>query len=102
MCFENVPHKAFYSGKNGVWNDSQTIWDIFQTFAIIVENFPSYIYETLATYTRGCLCMHALAHIHRPLPTCIGPGPIWSFYFQKYIFAHLKGYVSILTLLKSI
>ena len=37
-CFENVPCKAFYSGKNGVWNGSQTMWDLFQTSAIIAEN----------------------------------------------------------------
>ena len=38
--FENIPCKAFYSGNNEVWNDSQTMWDSFQTSAIIVENLP--------------------------------------------------------------
>ena len=38
MCFENVPCKALYSGKNEVWNGSQTMWDSFQTLAVIVEN----------------------------------------------------------------
>ena len=47
MCFENIPCKAFYSGKNGVWNDSQRMWDS----------------ETLAAYSRVCLHTHALARV---------------------------------------
>ena len=38
MCFENIPRKVLYSGKNGVWNDSQMMLDSFQTLAIIAEN----------------------------------------------------------------
>ena len=38
VCFENVPCKALYSGKNGVWNGSQMMWDSFQTSAIIAKN----------------------------------------------------------------
>ena len=49
--------------------------------------------ETLAVYKRMCLCMHALAHVCRLLPTYMGRGPLWSFYFQKQIFAHLKSYI---------
>ena len=39
LCFKNIPCKAFYSGKNGVWNGSQTMWDSFQTSTIIAKNF---------------------------------------------------------------
>ena len=36
-------------------------------------------FETLAAYAKMCLCMHALAHVRRPLPTYVGRGPLWSF-----------------------
>ena len=38
VCFENVPCKALYNGKNAIWNGSQTMLDSFQTSAIIAEN----------------------------------------------------------------
>ena len=53
----------------------------------------SYASETLAVYVEMCLHTHALAYVHRPRPTYTGRGPLWSFYFQKQIFAHLKGYI---------
>ena len=37
--------------------------------------------------------MHALAHVCRLLPMYVDRGPLWSFYFRKWIFAHLKGYI---------
>ena len=37
--------------------------------------------------------MHILAHVRRSLPGYAGRRPLWSFYFQKYIFARLKGYI---------
>ena len=52
-----------------------------------------YISETLAAYVGVYLHTHALAHVRSPLPTYVGREPLWSFYFQKYIFAHLKGYI---------
>ena len=39
------------------------------------------------------LCTHALGHVRRLLPTYVSQGPLWSFYFQKQIFAHLKSYI---------
>ena len=29
VCFENEPCKTLCSGKNGVWNGSQMMWDSF-------------------------------------------------------------------------
>ena len=48
-----------------------------------------YVSETLAAYARVCLHTHALTHV-QAVATYVGRGPLWSFYFQKYIFAHLK------------
>ena len=31
LCFENIPCMATYNVKIGVWNDSQRMWDSFQT-----------------------------------------------------------------------
>ena len=56
VCFENVPCKALYSGKNKVYNGSQMMWDSFQTSFIIVENLhflcfwnPSYVRKSVPT-----------------------------------------------------
>ena len=38
LCIKNIPCKALDSGKNGIWNGSQMIWDSFQTSVIIAEN----------------------------------------------------------------
>ena len=53
----------------------------------------SYTFETVVMYGGICLCMHALACVHRLQQTYAGRGPLWSFYFQKQIFAYLKGYI---------
>ena len=93
MCFENVPCKAFYSGKNGVWNGSQTMWDSFQTSAIIKENLhfpyfwnPSYVRRNVLVYTYFGPHTQAIDYIRGPVATLV-------FYFEKEIFAYLKGYI---------
>ena len=53
----------------------------------------SYTFETLATYVRMYLRTHTLACVCRPRPMYAGRGPLWSFYFQKQIFVHLKCYI---------
>ena len=35
VCFENIPCKATYIVKIGIWNDSQTMWDSFQILALM-------------------------------------------------------------------
>ena len=71
MCFENVPCKALYSRKNGVWNGSQTMWDSFQTSAIIEKTCLFYTSETLAVCARVCLSTQAAAHICGPSATLV-------------------------------
>ena len=66
---ENIPCNAFYSGKNGVWNGSQMMWDSFQTSAIIAENLhflclwnPSYVCMSVPTH--ACFGLHTQAAAH--------------------------------------
>ena len=61
--------------------------------SLLQKTYISYTSKTLATYARMCLRTHALARVCRLRPTYVGRGPLWSFYFQKQIFAHLKGYM---------
>ena len=60
---------------------------------LLQKTYLSYASETLAAYIGMCLRMHALARVCKPRPTYAGQGPLWSFYFQKQIFAHLKCYI---------
>ena len=46
---------AFYSSKMGVWNGSQTMWDLFQNSNFNAKNLPFIISRTL---TCVCICMH--------------------------------------------
>ena len=76
MSFENMQCKVLYIGKNGIWNDSQAMWDSLQTLTIIAENCLFNSSETLATYGGVCLCTHTLAHVCRLLPTYVGQWPL--------------------------
>ena len=103
MCLENVPCKALYNGKNGVWNGSQMMWNSFQILAIIAENLPflcflnpSYICRTVPMYAGFGPHTQAAAHVRGPMATLV-------FLFSKIDFCLLKKVIfSILTLLKSI
>ena len=53
----------------------------------------SYTSETLVACVGIRLCSHTLARVCRPRPTYAGREPLWSFYFQKQIFAHLKCHI---------
>ena len=53
----------------------------------------SYASKTLVVYGGMCFHTHALACVRKPQCTYVGWGPLWSFYFQKYIFSHLKCYI---------
>ena len=73
--FWNVPCKAFYSGKNGVWNGSQTMWDSFQTSTIIAENThfsyfwnPSCVRRNVPMYACFGPCRWAEGHFGHLLP----------------------------------
>ena len=69
MCFENVPYKTLYNGKNRIWNSSQMTWDSLQTSAIIAENLhfpyfwnPSCVRKNMPTY--ACFGPHMWAKGH--------------------------------------
>ena len=61
--------------------------------ALLQKIYLSYAFETLVVYAGIYLCTHALARVRKSQPTYIGQGLLWSFYFQKQIFAQLKGYI---------
>ena len=65
----------------------------FKPQPLLQKTYLSYASKTLAAYIGMCLCMHALARVCRPRPTYAGQGPLWSFYLQKSIFAHLKCHI---------
>ena len=60
-------------------------------YPLMQKTYISYTSENLAACAGMCLRIHALAHIRRPQPMYAGRWSLWSFYFQKYIFAYLKG-----------
>ena len=68
-------------------------WDSFQISALLQKTCIFHASKTLVAYIGKYLCTHTLAHIRRPLPMYVSQGPLWSFNFQKEIFAHLKGYI---------
>ena len=94
MSFENVPCKALYSGKKGVWNGSQTMWDSFQTLTIIVENFyflcfwnPSCVRKRIFAYTCFRPRTQTTAHICGSRVTLVILFPKIDFYsFKKLYF----------------
>ena len=59
---------AIYIVKMGVWNDSQTMCDSFQTLVFNGENLPFYVSETLAAYADLCLHMQCVACVHKHEP----------------------------------
>ena len=52
------------------------IWDSFQISVIIAENLHFYVYETLVAYAGVCMRTHALAHLRKVLPKCVGWRPL--------------------------
>ena len=83
LSFKNVPCKAFYSWKNGLWNGSRQCGIHCKLQPLLHKTCLSYASETLVAYKGMCSHMHALACIRRPRPTYTSRGPLWSFYFQK-------------------
>ena len=43
----------------GVQNGSQTMWDSFQTSALMLKTCLSHLFRTLVAYAGSCLRMHA-------------------------------------------
>ena len=61
---ENIPCKATYSVKIGVWNDSKTMWDSLQTLALMQKTCLIYIFGILYACARSCLRAQADSCIH--------------------------------------
>ena len=91
MCFEKLPCKALYSGKKkGLEQLPNDVGFIPNLSHYCKKTCLSYASETLAAYTGMCLHTQDLAHVCKPLPTYVGRGPLWSFYFQKIDFCSFK------------
>ena len=79
FCVLKMYHvRLFIVEKNGVWNDSQTMWDLFQTSAIIAKNLyflcfwnPSCVRRNVPAYTCFSLRTQAMTHVHRLRATLV-------------------------------
>ena len=88
MSFENVPCKATYSVKIGVWNDSQMMWDSFQTSALIQKNDLIYVSGTLYAHAGSSLRAHVERCVHKLIPTCACQAFPWFNFPKINLFAH--------------
>ena len=61
MGFEKVTCMAIYIVKMGVWNDLQTMWDLFQTSALMQKTCIFYVSRTL----HACVRLGLRAHVSR-------------------------------------
>ena len=86
MYFENVPYKALYSGKMGFGIAPKRYGIYSKSQSLLQKTCIFHTSETPAAYVGMCLHVHTLAHIRGPRATLV-------FYFQKWIFAYLKGYI---------
>ena len=101
-CFEDVPCKALYSEKNEVLNDSQTMWDSFQTLELMQKTcffifLESYIHVQDQAYMHmhhGCTC--------RLIPACACRGLSWLYFSKNRFICSLNVTFFILTFFKSI
>jgi len=55
------------------------MWDSFQTSTLLQKTCIFHASKTLAVYAGICLRTHALAQVHKPLPTYLSWGLLWSF-----------------------
>ena len=86
--------RLYIVGKNKVWNGSQTMWDSFQTSAIIVENLPfscfwnpSCVRRSVPAYAYFGPCTQTAAHVRGPRATLVILFPKIDFCsFKSYIF----------------
>ena len=80
MCFENLPCKDLYSGKNGVWNGSWTSEIRSKPQPLLQKTCLSYASKTLAAYA-GCD------------PRTQAKGYLGHFISKNRFFSHLKGFI---------
>ena len=58
---------ALYSEKIRVWNGSQTMWDSFQTSALMEKNLPFIVSGTLACARMPVYVYACMKHAHAGL-----------------------------------
>ena len=81
---------AIYIKKIGVWNNSQTMWDLFQALVFNAESMPFIVSKTLHTHARSCLCAHA-SWLHAQADFCVRmPRVSLDLLFQKQIYQLIK------------
>ena len=80
---------AIYTKKIGVWNDTQTMCDLFQT-SVSIQKVCLFVF--LETYMRmqdhACMCTH-YGCAHRLILACACQGLLWP-YFSKKIYLLIK------------
>ena len=93
LCVLKMYHVRFYIVENRIWNDSQTMWDSFQTSDIIAKNFPflclwnpSYVCRSVLAYECFGPRMQAATHVHRSRATLVILFPKIDFYLFKMLY----------------
>ena len=86
MCFENVPCKAFIVEKTGLGIAPIRCGIHSKPQRLLQKNCLFHAFKTLVAYARLCLLTQVDAHVCGPRATSV-------FYFSKYIFSYLKGYI---------
>ena len=71
MCFENVPYKVFIVEKIGFRTALRQCEIHSKSQPLLQKICLSYTSEILTAYVRMCLCVHALACVHRLRATLI-------------------------------
>ena len=77
---------AIYIVKVGVWNNSHTIWDSFQTSVFNAKNLSFIVPGTLHARTGSGMRAHANSCVHRSKASL-------ALLFQKQIYLLIKSYI---------
>ena len=86
--FEKLPCMAIYIKKIEVWNDSQTMWDSFQTLALMQKTCIFMFLEPfMCTQDWACVCMQH-GYAHKQILTCAYRGFPWFNFPKIDLFAH--------------
>ena len=94
LCVSKIYHVRFYIVEKMGFGMSPRWCKIHsKPQPLLQKTFLFYIFETLVAYAGVCLRTHALAHVHRLLPTYWASGHFDHFIFKNRFFAHLKGYI---------
>ena len=97
VLFEKVPFISLYSQTIGVWGDSQTMWDLFQTkFKCRKFAFYSFWNPSMRADARVYVCILELELKHAYAYTCMRAPALrfpWPFFFKKSLFVPKISYI---------